>query len=119
MLNRVALSERMLPFGDDILEKIYFSDESRVVLRIDRQWVWYRRGERNPSAFVTTRKFPPSVMIFAVIGIGYKSQLLIVSGSINADKHTENCMEVNFIHDLDDLHGRWNWMYQQDGQPVI
>jgi hypothetical protein len=54
-------------------------------------------------------------MVFAVVGIGHKSQLLIVSGSIDAEKYLENCAEVNFIHDLDGLHGRWNWLYQQDG----
>jgi transposase len=76
------------------LPKIHFSDESRFVLGDDKRWVWYRRGEYNPSAMRSTRKFPPAVMIFAVIGPNYKSKLLFVDGTINTDKYIQRDAET-------------------------
>jgi hypothetical protein len=105
----------MLEYDDDTLHSICFSDESRVVLGHDNQWVWYRRGENNPSANFETAKFPQGVMIFAVIGVNYKSNLLIVDGSIDAEKYRLNCEDLHFIQELDALHGPLNWIFQQDG----
>jgi hypothetical protein len=61
----------MLQFDDVILEAM-FSDESRVVLGHDNRWLWYRKRGDNPSATVITKKFPPALMVFAVIGVGYE-----------------------------------------------
>jgi transposase len=96
---------------------IHFSDESRFVLGDDKQWVWYRRGEENPSADAPTRKFPPSVMIFGVIGLGYKSKLLFIKGTVNAAKYIENLANLGFMEDLDEKYGALNWIFQQDGAP--
>jgi hypothetical protein len=38
----------MLEMLED-LHKIHFSDESRVVLGADRQWIWYHSWEDNPG----------------------------------------------------------------------
>jgi hypothetical protein len=62
----------MLQYEDQMLESICFSDESRVVLGHDNRWIWYRNGENNPSAKIATTKFPLGLMVFVVIGIGYK-----------------------------------------------
>jgi transposase len=99
------------------LPKIHFSDESRFVLGDDKRWVWYRRGEYNPSAMRSTRKYPPSVMIFAVIGPNYKSKLLFVEGTINTDKYIQNLEDVGFIKDLDARYGALGWIFMQDGAP--
>jgi transposase len=99
------------------LSTIHFSDESRFVLGRDKKWVWYRRGEENESAFVTSQKFPPSLMIFAVIGVGYKSRLLFVKGNIDAEKYIENLEALGFIEELDQKHGCLGWIFQQDGAP--
>jgi transposase len=113
--SRIDFCQKMLQMRPESLGLIYFSDESRIVLGSDRQWVWYRRGEENESANVATGKFPPSLMIFAVVGIGYKSKLLLVDGSIDTDKYIENLNELNFIEDLNQLHGVLQWVFQQDG----
>ena len=55
---------------------IVFSDESRFVLGDDKRWVWRRRGSNVPSAFVSSDKFPPSIMIYGAIGVDYKSKLV-------------------------------------------
>ncbi len=97
------------------LTSINFSDESRFVLGDDKQWVWRRYGERNPTAVVQQVKFPPYVMIFAAIGKDYKSKLVIVEGSIDNEKYIENIKQSGLIDDLDNTLGRGNWIYMQDG----
>jgi hypothetical protein len=109
--------QEMLKYDADTLNSICFSDESRIVLGHDNQWVWYRRGENNPSANIETAKFPQGVMIFAVIGMNYKSNLLIVDGSIDAEQYRLNCEDLHFIEELDNLRGPLNWIFQQDGAP--
>jgi hypothetical protein len=99
------------------LPTICFSDESRFVLGDDKRWIWYRRGEENEAAFHKKEKFPPSLMIFAVIGVDYKSTLLFVKGTINADKYIENLEELGFIEELDRKRGVLMWIFQQDGAP--
>jgi transposase len=47
---RVAFCEEMLS-QPQYLPVINFSDESRFVLGDDKRWIWYRRGEKNESAF--------------------------------------------------------------------
>jgi transposase len=108
---------KYLQFPPEMLHKIAFSDESRAVLGTDKQWVWYRKGEGNASANVTTQKFPPSLMIFAVIGIGYKSKLLIIEGTVDAHKYIDNLVQIDVIPELDAMHGPFNWIFQQDGAP--
>lgn len=99
----------------NVLPVIAFSDESRFVIGDDKQWRWIRRGEETPNSKISTEKFPQSVMIFGVIGVGYKSKLLIVEGSINAQRYIQNCEEINFIEELDEKYGFLNWVFMQDG----
>ena len=94
---------------------IVFSDESRFVLGDDKRWVWRRRGSNVPSAFVSSDKFPPSIMIYGAIGVDYKSKLVVVDGSINSDKYQDNIIESGMIEDMDELRGKGNWIFMQDG----
>jgi hypothetical protein len=96
---------------------IHFTHVSRFLLGDDQQWVWYRRGEENLSATLATGKFPPSVMIFGVIGVDYKSKLLFIKGTVNADKHIENLAALGFIEELGTRYRVLNWIFQQDGSP--
>jgi transposase len=81
--DRIRFCQEMLQRPHEFL-LIHFFDESHFVLGADKQWVWYRRGEENPSSTISTHKFPLSLMIFAVIGIDYKSKLLFSSGTVDA-----------------------------------
>lgn len=98
-----------------LLPPIAFSDESRFVLGDDKKWVWVRKGEYTPSSMVTSVKFPQSVMIFAVIAIGYKSDILIVPGSIDSECYIKNCTEIGFIDALNSKYGDYQWIFMQDG----
>jgi hypothetical protein len=83
---------------------IHFSDESPFVLGGDKHCVWYRRGDENESALQSTRKFPPSVMIFAVIGQHYNSTLLFCEGRIDGNMYIQNIQDIGFIKDLDEIY---------------
>ena len=97
---------------------IIFSDESKFQLNANHQWVWTRRGEYNEHCFVDRTKFPSSIMVFGAIGIGYKSNLIIVDGTIDASVYQSILKEANIKNDVDKLHGRGNYLYQQDGAPA-
>ena len=97
------------------LKTIIFSDESRFVEGDDKQWVWRRYGDRNPTAQYRSKKFPKSVMIYGAIGHNYKSQIVIVHGSIDSYKYQENILRSGMINDLDSNLGKGSWIFQQDG----
>jgi hypothetical protein len=105
----------MLEYPSDARQKIIFSDDSRIVLGDDGRWVWYRRGKDNLSATRTTAKYPPSPMAFAVIGVGFKSKLLIIVGTVNAERYRRNIDTLAFMNDLDQLHGLLQWIFEQNG----
>ena len=54
-------------------------------------------------------------MVFGVISCSYKSELVIIDGSVDATKYIENMIKSNFISDMDRLHGKLNWVFMQDG----
>jgi transposase len=109
-LNRLEFCRKMLRMPES-LPLIHFSDESRLILGDDKRWIWYRHGEDNPGASISSVKFPASVMIFAVIGIGFKSDLLLVDGSIDTDRYIQNLDRLGFINALDQRHGPFGWIF--------
>jgi hypothetical protein len=92
--------------------RIHFSDESRIVLGGEKRWIWYREGEDNPAASISSVKFLPSVMAFAVIGIGFKTDLLLVEGSIETDWYPQNLDHLRFINVLNEKHRMFGWIFQ-------
>lgn len=61
----ILLHRNELPF-------IGFSDKSRFCLGNDNRWVWRIQGQYNPKPVVSHSKFAPSIMIWGLIGRGYK-----------------------------------------------
>jgi hypothetical protein len=57
-------------------------------------------------------------MIFVVIGIGFKSDLLLVKKSIDTDRYIHNLDRLGFIWALHAKYGRLGWIFQQDGAAV-
>jgi hypothetical protein len=54
-------------------------------------------------------------MVFAVIGIRSRSDILFVEWSIDADKYLENFTQLGFVEEPDRRHGALEWIFQQDG----
>jgi hypothetical protein len=98
----------------EALPRILFADEFRVVLG-DKGWIWYQPGEDHPAAPIATGKFPAAVMVFAVIGIGYKSDRVMVEDSIDTDRYIQSLGLLGFISALDSKYGPLGWILQQDG----
>jgi transposase len=111
---RLAFCQKMLKILED-LPKIHLSDGLKVVLGADRQWIWFRSGEDNPGASASSIKFPPTVMVFAIIGIGFKSDLMLREGSIDTDRNIHNLDCFGFLEALDAMHGLFGWIFQQHG----
>jgi hypothetical protein len=44
-------------------------------------------------------------MVFAVTGLAYKSDLLIVDRQIDSDRHVQNLEDLSFIEKLDRMYG--------------
>jgi hypothetical protein len=57
-------------------------------------------------------------MVFAVIGVGYKSDLLMVEGSIDTDRYIQNLDLLGFMSALDQKYRPLCWIFQQDGVPT-
>jgi hypothetical protein len=57
-------------------------------------------------------------MVFAVIVVGFKLELLIIEGTVNAETCRRNIEILEFMDDLDQLYGPLQWIFQQDGAPA-
>jgi hypothetical protein len=57
------------------------------------------------------------VIVFAVIGMGCKSGLLMVERTIDAERYIQSLDGLEFIATLDQKQGPFSWIFQQDGAP--
>ena len=96
---------------------IVFSDESRFAKGPDNSWVRYRSGQWNETATKKKEKFPLSAMFWGAVGIGYKSPLMICSGSVKASEYQTIMTQSGIFKDCDRSHGRFGWYFMQDGAP--
>jgi hypothetical protein len=94
--DRVAFCHKMLPLPS-LLRHIHFSDESRIVLGESTHGHMHWNGEDNAEASLPSHNFPPSLIVFAVIGNGFRSDLLLVDGTTHAGKHIQNIDRLGFI----------------------
>jgi hypothetical protein len=53
-------------------------------------------------------------MGFAVIGLGFKSMLLMIERSINVESYQANLEASRFLELLNELDGRLQWIFQSD-----
>jgi hypothetical protein len=67
------------------------------------------------SRGVSVVKFSQLLRVFAVIGIGFKSDLLPEEGTIDADRYVRNLDQLGFIEALDAKHERFRSLFRQDG----
>jgi hypothetical protein len=98
----------------NVLSLIHFSGESRVVLGDDKGRASYGAGEDNPEALISSIKYLPSLVVFAIIGVGFKSDLLLVEGTINADRDIQTLCELSFMNAFDRKFRPFGWILQQD-----
>lgn len=110
---RILFARRVLKDGITG-DKIVFSDESRFVKGTDSRWVWRRRGETIDEIYSETDKFPESVMIFGAIGKNFKSNLVIINGTISASDY-QKILEDSLVLEYMSKPGNESLVFQQDG----
>ena len=94
-----------------------FSDESRICLKPDNSFIWYKRGEMTDDVFNQYSKQELGVMVWAAIGIGYKSKLIFCNSNIDGYEYRRILRSSDMIKELNTLHGEGQWIFQQDGAP--
>jgi hypothetical protein len=107
--SRVALCCQLLS-QREYLSVVHFSDGSRFIRGDDKRWIWYRRGEQNDRPTGRIIKFPLSLMIFAVKGIGYKCHLPFVHRTVDAEQYLRNPEALGFIVTMAFLVGSFSKM---------
>jgi hypothetical protein len=110
---RVLFCDDMLEYPSRVLQKIVSSDESRIMFGDDKHWVWYLHEEDSASAIRTTAEYPPSLMAFAFIEVGFKSKLLIIESTVNAEAYRQDIETLAFMGELDQLHGPLQWTFNK------
>jgi hypothetical protein len=60
-------------------------------------------------------KFPASLMIFAVVGIGFKPDLLVVEGNIDSGRHIQNGDRLSFADALNEKYVQFDCISAHDG----
>ena len=112
--------EKRILFARQILkegitgDRIIFSDESRFVRGTDNRWVWRRRGENVDEIYSETDKYPESVMIFGAIGKNFKSNIVMINGTIGAEDY-QKILEESLVLKYMSENGNENLVFQQDG----
>jgi hypothetical protein len=51
-------------------------------------------------------------MVFVVIGVGFKLKLFITERTVNAETYRQNIEALEFMDELDQLHGPLQWIFQ-------
>jgi hypothetical protein len=70
---------------------------------------------KRPGELVRSKsstKFRSLLIAFAVMGLGYKSDLLIVHGPIDNDPYMQNLEDMGFIKKVDANGGQLGWTFQ-------
>lgn len=98
--------------------KLIFSDESRFCILNDGQFKWYRKGEFQDNIFQDKTKFTAGIMVFGMIGVDYKSKLVISTNSINDVQYRENIKQSGMCAELDAKYGKGQYLFVQDGAPA-
>lgn len=53
--------------------------------------------------------------MWGAVGLGFKSKLLFPKGKIDQRKYREYLNESNVFDDADQVYGKFQYIYQQDG----
>jgi hypothetical protein len=94
---------------------IVFSDESRFAQASDSKYIWRRRGEREESVFADQIKYPISAMFWGAIGLNFKSKLILIKNTIDAEGYKDVLESANIIEILNSIYGPGFWVFQEDG----
>jgi hypothetical protein len=102
------------------IKVIVFTDESRLTTEPDCDYVRYARGEWNETACRRMVKHAPGIMVSGLIASdGEKAyrKLVLCPRKMDWKEYLRVLDELGFINELDELFGKGNWIFEQDGAP--
>jgi transposase len=104
----------------DWAKEVVISDESRFGLYDDSRRMWIQRGVYLPQTFKKIPKHSPSVMVWAAIGLGYKSPLIFIEGTLDASTYRTMLAHYGIIESVHEIfkNNRSDVYFQQDGAPA-
>lgn len=102
-------------WNDEEWRRIMFSDESRFCMSTDdhRVRVRRRRGQRtNPSNIVERHTgVTPGIMVWGAIGYGFRSPLVVIRGTLTAERYVTDILRPHVLPLLQQHPGT---LFQQD-----
>ena len=92
-----------------------FSDETMIVLNPQKRRVRIIRGVDAPGKYIETVGYPTKLMVWGAIGLNFKSDLIRITGTLNAQGY-QNLLENSQVFEkLNERYGPNGYVFQQDG----
>ncbi|KAH0785104.1 Transposable element Tcb1 transposase [Histomonas meleagridis] len=83
------------------------------------RWLWRRRGKKDDAIFVHTKKFPNKIMVFGGISYNYRTPLIAMEGTIDANRYVDDCIDGSgLIIGMNEAYGVGQWKLMQDGAAI-
>lgn len=95
-----------------------FSDESRFCFDRDGHLIWRRRGEISDDVFIEKEKYAEGIMVFGIIGLDYKSPLILCKGGVNDLEYRRLLNESKMVDTLNCPPRNGDFIFVQDGAPA-
>ena len=92
-----------------------FTDETMIVLNPLKRRVRVIRGVDVPGKFIETVGYPTKLMVWGAIGWNYKSNLIRITGTLNAERYQSMLQESRTFGQLNERYGMSSYVFQQDG----
>ena len=92
-----------------------FTDETMLVLNPNKRRLRVIRGVDVDEKFIDVKGYPHKVMVWAAIGPNFKSDLIRVTGTLNALSYQSLLETSGIFQKLDERYGRYGYIFQQDG----
>lgn len=104
-----------IPASPDHALPWVFTDETMLVLNPTKRRLRVIRGVDVDQKFIDHKGYPHKVMVWAAIGPNFKSDLIRVTGTLNALAYQRLLEDSEIFQRLDERYGRYGYIFQQDG----
>ena len=87
-------------------QNVVFTDESWFVLGKNSKWVWFDKHQITDKVLQRKVAHPPKVMIWGGVGYNFKTDLIIVHGTLNSENYIGQIIfGSNLIEEADNTYG--------------
>ena len=95
--------------------KTVFTDESWFILGRNKRWVWVDKTQITHKVLSNQKAHPQKIMIWGGVGYQFKTDLIIVDGTLNSENYIEQIIfGSNLIEAADKKYGIGEWTLMQD-----